>query len=50
MYDLSRKAMQFARIIWGKMVGRVGGRLSPSKFLDLNILHRNSGRLRGLDL
>ena len=50
VYDLSRKAMLFTRIKWGRMVPRVGGRLSPFKFLDLNISHRNSGRLRGADL
>ena len=32
------------------MDARVGSRLSPSKFLDLNISHCNSGRLRGPDL
>ena len=50
VYDLSRKAMQFARTIWGIMVACIGGRLSPSKFLDLNISHFDSGRLRGPDL
>ena len=50
VYDLSLKAMPFARIIWGKKVACVRDRLSPSKFLDLNIFHRNSGRLHGHDL
>ena len=32
------------------MVARVGGRLSPSKFLDRNISHRNAGRFLGPDM
>ena len=47
---LSHKPMYFSRIIWGRMVARVGCRLSPSKSLDLNSSHCNSGRLHGPDL
>ena len=50
VYDLACKAMLFARTIWGRMVACVGGRLSPSKILDLNISHRYSGSLHGIDL
>ena len=47
VYDLSCKTLQFACILWGRIVACVSGRLSPSKFLDLNISHPNSGRLCG---
>ena len=50
VYDLPRKALSFARIICERMVAHIGGRLSPSKLLDLYISHRDTGRLRGPDL
>ena len=43
-YDLSCMAMQFARVIWGSSTARVGGSISPSKFLDRNIFHLRAGK------
>ena len=40
-------AMKFARVMCGSKEARVGGSISPSKFLDQKCSYRSSGRVLG---
>ena len=40
-------AIKFARMMCGSKEARVGGSISPSKFLDRKSSHRSSGRVVG---